>query len=128
MGKIIIKMQCHARRLLVKTIYDCKKAEKKGLYSVQHNIRLYLTCRDWVWYQYYTMVKGESEKLKKRMRGRSKWPKDSPSSRLCSTVKSPSAKPPKLRTRPRPRSSPLSSSPSRVLALMPSNRQKSSRT
>jgi len=65
--KIIIKMQCHARRLLVKTIYDCKKAEKKGLYSVQHNIRLYLTCRDWVWYQYYTMVKGESEKLKKRM-------------------------------------------------------------
>merc|ERR550534_3506489 len=65
--KIILKMQCHARRLLVKTVYDTKKQEKKGLYSVQHNIRLYLTCRDWVWYQYYTMVKGESEKLKKRM-------------------------------------------------------------
>jgi len=64
---IIIKMQCHARRLLVKTVYDGKKAEKKGLYSVQHNIRLYLTCRDWVWYQFYTMVKGETEKLKKRM-------------------------------------------------------------
>ena len=43
--KIVIKMQCHARRLLVKTIYDGKKLEKKGLYSVQHNIRLYLTCR-----------------------------------------------------------------------------------
>merc|ERR1719334_1737372 len=65
--KIIIKMQCHSRRLLVKTVYDGKKAEKKGLYSVQHNIRLYLTCRDWVWYQYYTMVKGESVKLKQKM-------------------------------------------------------------
>jgi len=65
--KIILKMQCHARRLLVKTVYDTKKQEKKGLYSVQHNIRLYLTCKDWVWYQFYTMVKGETEKLKKRM-------------------------------------------------------------
>merc|ERR1712183_656447 len=61
------KMQCHARRLLVKTVYDTKKQEKKGLYSVQHNIRLYLTCRDWVWYQFYTMVKGESVKLKQKM-------------------------------------------------------------
>merc|ERR1711931_123699 len=65
--KIILKMQCHARRLLVKTVYDTKKDEKKGLYSIQHNIRLYLTCKDWVWYQFYTMVKGETEKLKKRM-------------------------------------------------------------
>jgi len=65
--KIIIKMQCHARRLLVKTVYDAKKLEKKGLFSVQHNIRLYLTCRDWVWYQFYTMVKGESVKLIKKM-------------------------------------------------------------
>jgi len=65
--KIMIKMQCHSRRLLVKTVYDGKKAEKKGLYSVQHNIRLYLTCRDWVWYQFYTMVKGESVKLKQKM-------------------------------------------------------------
>merc|ERR1719175_152534 len=64
---IILKMQCHARRLLVKTVYDTKKDEKKGLYSIQHNIRLYLTCKDWVWYKYYTMVKGESEKLKKKM-------------------------------------------------------------
>merc|ERR1719167_309163 len=60
-------MQCHARRLLVKMVYDGKKEEKRGLYSVQHNIRLYLTCRDWVWYQFYTMVKGESVKLKKKM-------------------------------------------------------------
>merc|ERR1712142_1036838 len=65
--KIILKMQCHARRLPVKTVYDTKKDEKKGLYSIQHNIRLYLTCKDWVWYQFYTMVKGETEKLKKRM-------------------------------------------------------------
>merc|ERR1712212_684730 len=65
--KITIKMQCHSRRLLVKVVYDAKKEEKKALYSIQHNIRLYLTCRDWTWYKYYTMVKGESEKLKKKM-------------------------------------------------------------
>merc|ERR1711990_1224231 len=64
---ITIKMQCHSRRLLVKVVYDAKKEEKKALYSIQHNIRLYLTCRDWTWYKYYTMVKGESEKLKKKM-------------------------------------------------------------
>merc|ERR1712198_97303 len=64
---IVLKMQCHARRLLVKMVYDGKKEEKRGLYSIQHNIRLYLTCKDWVWYEYYTMVKGESEKLKKKM-------------------------------------------------------------
>jgi myosin heavy subunit len=65
--KITIKMQCHSRRLLVKVVYDAKKEEKRALYSIQHNIRLYLTCRDWSWYKYYTMVKGESEKLKKKM-------------------------------------------------------------
>merc|ERR1712042_235401 len=64
---IMIKMQCHARKLLVKTTYEAKVQEKKGLFSIQRNIRLYLTCKDWVWYQYYTMVKGESEKLKKKM-------------------------------------------------------------
>jgi len=64
---IITKMQCHARRLLVKIVYEGKVAEKKCLYSIQHNIRLYLTCRDWTWYKFYTMVKGETEKLKKRM-------------------------------------------------------------
>merc|ERR1711990_918901 len=31
--KIMIKMQCHSRRLLVKVVYDLKKAEKKALYS-----------------------------------------------------------------------------------------------
>merc|ERR1719334_2305080 len=64
---IMIKMQCHARKLLVKTTYEAKVQEKKGLFSIQRNIRLYLTCKDWVWYQYYTMVKAESEKLKKKM-------------------------------------------------------------
>jgi len=64
---IMIKMQCHARKLLVKSTYEAKVQEKKGLFSIQRNIRLYLTCKDWVWYQYYTMVKGESEKLKKKM-------------------------------------------------------------
>jgi len=65
--KIMIKMQCHARRLLVKMTFEGKVAEKKALFSIQRNIRLYLTCRDWSWYKYYTMVKGESEKLKKKM-------------------------------------------------------------
>jgi len=65
--KIMIKMQCHARRLLVKMTFEGKVAEKKALFSIQRNIRLYLTCRDWSWYKYYTMIKGESEKLKKKM-------------------------------------------------------------
>merc|ERR1712142_634757 len=65
--KIMIKMQCHARRLLVKMTFEGKVAEKKALFSIQRNIRLYLTCRDWSWYKYYTMAKGESEKLKKKM-------------------------------------------------------------
>merc|ERR1711990_728847 len=83
---ITIKMQCHSRRLLVKVVYDAKKEEKKALYSIQHNIRLYLTCRDWTWYKYYTMVKGESEKLKKKMAEEErKWRRDLPNSRLRST-------------------------------------------
>ena len=43
--KIMIKMQCHARRLLVKMTFEGKVAEKKALFSIQRNIRLYLTCR-----------------------------------------------------------------------------------
>merc|ERR1719334_2354606 len=63
-------MQCHARRLLVKMTFEGKVAEKKALFSIQRNIRLYLTCRDWSWYKYYTMVKGESEKLKMTFEGK----------------------------------------------------------
>merc|ERR1711872_850546 len=30
--------------------------EKKGISSIQRNIRLYYTCRDWSWYKFYTMI------------------------------------------------------------------------
>merc|ERR1712121_302114 len=43
-----------------------KIAEKKGISSIQRNIRLYYTCRDWAWYKFYTMIKGEMGALKKK--------------------------------------------------------------
>merc|ERR1719447_875982 len=67
LSKIFIKMQCQARRVLVHVTYQGKIAEKKGISSIQRNIRLYYNCRDWAWYQFYTMVKGEMGALKKRM-------------------------------------------------------------
>jgi len=33
---------------------------------MQRNIKLYYACRDWAWYQFYTMIKGEMELLKKK--------------------------------------------------------------
>merc|ERR1719462_733758 len=71
--KIMIKMQCHSRRLLVKMTFEGKVAEKKALFSIQRNIRLYLTCRDWSWYKYYTMLKWSSVlRLRLKMRQREK--------------------------------------------------------
>merc|ERR1719209_1767896 len=67
LSKIIIKMQCQARRVLVHVTYKAKIAEKKGISSIQRNVRLYYNCRDWVWYQFYTMIKGEMGALKKRL-------------------------------------------------------------
>merc|ERR1719283_483103 len=66
LSKIFIKMQCKARRVLVHVTYQGKIAEKKGISSIQRNIRLYYACRDWAWYQFYTMVKGEMGALKKK--------------------------------------------------------------
>merc|ERR1712121_106443 len=66
LSKIFVKMQCQARRVLVHVTYQGKIAEKKGISSIQRNIRLYYNCRDWVWYQFYTMLKGEIEVLKKK--------------------------------------------------------------
>jgi myosin heavy subunit len=66
LSKIIIKMQCQARRVLVHVTYQGKIAEKKGISSIQRNIRLYYNCRDWPWYKFYTMVKGEMGALKKK--------------------------------------------------------------
>merc|ERR1719284_2132116 len=67
LSKIFIKMQCQARRVLVHVTYQGKIAEKKGISSIQRNIRLYYACRDWAWYQFYTMVKGEMAVLKKKL-------------------------------------------------------------
>merc|ERR1711970_1062663 len=64
---IFVKMQCQARRVLVHVTYQGKIAEKKGISSIQRNIRLYYNCRDWVWYQFYTMMKGEMAILKKKL-------------------------------------------------------------
>merc|ERR1712121_25457 len=67
LSKIIVKMQCQARRVLVHVTYQAKIAEKKGISAIQRNIRLYYNCRDWVWYQFYTMIKGEIGVLKKKL-------------------------------------------------------------
>merc|ERR1712193_594921 len=66
LSKIFIKMQCQARRVLVHVTYQGKIAEKKGISSIQRNIRLYYNCRDWSWYKFYTMIKGEIGVLKKK--------------------------------------------------------------
>merc|ERR1711872_870343 len=66
LSKIIVKMQCQARRVLVHVTYQGKIAEKKGISSIQRNIRIYYTCRDWSWYKFYTMIKGEMGALKKK--------------------------------------------------------------
>merc|ERR1719209_1871256 len=66
LAAIFIKMQCQSRRVLVHVLYQTKIAEKKALQSMQRNIRLYYNCRDWPWYQFYTMMKGEMELLKKK--------------------------------------------------------------
>merc|ERR1719374_527556 len=66
LSKIFVKMQCQARRVLVHVTYQGKIAEKKGISPIQRNIRLYYTCRDWSWYKFYTMIKGEMGALKKK--------------------------------------------------------------
>jgi myosin heavy subunit len=66
LSKIFVKMQCQARRVLVHVTYQGKIAEKKGISSIQRNIRLYYNCRDWSWYKFYTTIKGEMGALKKK--------------------------------------------------------------
>merc|ERR1712002_1246353 len=66
LSAIFIKMQCQSRRVLVHIKYQTKIAEKKALQSMQRNIKLYYNCRDWAWYQFYTMIKGEMEVLQKK--------------------------------------------------------------
>merc|ERR1712002_1337012 len=66
---IIGKMQCHARIAIMKLeTYNAMKAEKNAFACIQRNIRLYYTCKDWVWFKFYTMVKNESEKIIKKQK------------------------------------------------------------
>ena len=49
LSKIILKMQCHIRGLLVQLTFNEKKAEKKSIASIQQNIRNYYNCKNWPW-------------------------------------------------------------------------------
>merc|ERR1712055_878505 len=62
--KIVLKMQCTARVVLMKLAkYNDLKAQKNLLSSIQRNIKIYYAVRGWAWYQFYTMVKGEMGKI-----------------------------------------------------------------
>merc|ERR1719186_307552 len=66
--KIVLKMQCTARVVLMKlSKYNDLKAQKNLLSSIQRNIRIYYAVRGWPWFQFYTMVKGEMGKILAKM-------------------------------------------------------------
>merc|ERR1711931_562825 len=66
--KIVLKMQCTARVVLMKLAkYNDLKAQKNLLSSIQRNIKIYYAVRGWAWYQFYTMVKGEMGKILAKM-------------------------------------------------------------
>jgi len=66
--KIVLKMQCTARVVLMKlSKYNDLKAQKNLLSSIQRNIRIYYNVRGWAWYKFYTMVKGEMGKILAKM-------------------------------------------------------------
>lgn len=68
MTKIVLKMQCTARVVLMKlSKYNDLKAQKNLLSSIQRNIRIYYTVRGWAWFKFYTMVKGEMGKILAKM-------------------------------------------------------------
>merc|ERR1719348_679359 len=46
LSKIILKMQCHIRGLLVQLTFNEKKAEKKSIASIQQNIRNCYNCKN----------------------------------------------------------------------------------
>merc|ERR1719159_76853 len=66
--KIVLKMQCTARVVLMKlSKYNDLKAQKNLLSSIQRNIRIYYAVRGWGWFQFYTLVKGEmAEEARKK--------------------------------------------------------------
>jgi myosin heavy subunit len=68
LSKIILKMQCTARVVLMKlSTYNALKTQKTLTSALQRNIRNYYQVRDWPWYKFYTMVKGEMGKILAKM-------------------------------------------------------------
>merc|ERR1712235_30516 len=63
---IVLKMQAHVRKCLVAVTYKAKAAEKKGIASIQNNIRNYYRCKNWPWYQFYMLVVSEAGKIRKK--------------------------------------------------------------
>merc|ERR1719383_751190 len=68
LSKIVLKMQCTARVVLMKlSTYNALKTQKTLVSALQRNIRMYYTVRDWAWFKFYTMVKGEMGKILAKM-------------------------------------------------------------
>jgi len=63
---IVLKMQAHVRKCLVAVTYKLKAAEKKGIASIQNNVRNYYRCKNWPWYIFYMLVVSESAKIRKK--------------------------------------------------------------
>merc|ERR1712002_962816 len=64
---IVLKMQAHVRKCLVAVTYKAKAAEKRGIASIQNNVRNYYKCKNWPWYQFYMLVTAESGKIRKKI-------------------------------------------------------------
>jgi len=63
---IVNKMQAHVRGCLVAVTFKAKAAEKKGIASIQNNVRNYYKCKNWAWYQFYMLVMSEGAKIRKK--------------------------------------------------------------
>merc|ERR1719249_76532 len=63
---IVLKMQAHVRGCLVAVTYKAKAAEKKGIASIQNNVRNYYKCKNWPWYQFYMLITSEAGKIRKK--------------------------------------------------------------
>merc|ERR1712142_729160 len=66
LSKIVLKMQAHVRKCCVAVTYKLKAAEKKGIASIQNNVRNYYRCKNWPWYIFYMLVVSESAKIRKK--------------------------------------------------------------
>merc|ERR1712015_453569 len=57
LSKIIGKMQCQARRVLVHVAYDVKRKEKGALEVIQRNVKKYFGLKNWPWWLLYCELK-----------------------------------------------------------------------